>query len=132
MKVNGSIIYIMQVMTGSIVPKRYWSDLKRKLVKEGYAELYEKIVQLKFIAADGKYYATDCADTETMFLIIQSISSPKVEQLKRWLARVSKEWIDEIENPELSMYRMNSLYEKKGCQRSGSINRCAALPCTRI
>jgi DNA-damage-inducible protein D len=109
-----SITDIVQVLTGSSIPKRYWSDLKRKLAKEGYSELYEKIVQLKFAAADGKYYATDCATTETMFRIIQSIPSPKVEPLKRWLARVAKERIDEIENPELSMERMKELYEKKG------------------
>ena len=109
-----SVIDIVEVLTGSSIPKRYWSDLKRKLVKEGYSELYEKIVQLKFAAADGKFYATDCANTETMFRIIQSIPSPKVEPLKRWLAKVGKERIDEIENPELSMERMQALYEKKG------------------
>ncbi len=109
-----SIIDVIEVLTGSSIPKRYWSDLKRKLGKEGYSELYENIVQLKFTAADGKLYATDCASTETMFRIIQSVPSPKVEPLKRWLARVGKERIDEIENPELSMERMKELYEKKG------------------
>lgn len=109
-----AVIDIVEVLTGSSIPKRYWSDLKRKLAKEGYFELYEKIVQLKFVAADGKFYSTDCADTETMFRIIQSIPSPKVEPLKRWLAKVGKERIDEIENPELSMERMKSIYEKKG------------------
>ncbi|MDA8414394.1 MAG: Bro-N domain-containing protein [Desulfobacteraceae bacterium] len=109
-----AVIDIVEVLTGSSIPKRYWSDLKRKLAREGYFELYEKIVQLKFEAADGKFYSTDCADTETMFRIIQSIPSPKVEPLKRWLAKVGKERIDEIENPELSMERMKSLYEKKG------------------
>ena len=109
-----SIIDVIEVLTDSSIPKRYWSDLKRKLANEGYSELYEKIVQLKFAAADGKLYATDCANTETMFRIIQSIPSPKVEPLKRWLARVGKERIDEIENPELSMERMKELYEKKG------------------
>ncbi len=109
-----SVVDIVEVLTGSSIPKRYWSDLKRKLGKEGYAELYEKIVQLKFVASDGKFYATDCANTETMFRIIQSIPSPKVEPLKRWLAKVAKERIDEIENPELSMERMQDLYEKKG------------------
>ena len=76
--------------------------------------MYDKIVQLKFVAADGKYYATDCANTETMFRIIQSIPSPKVEPLKQWLARVGYERIEEIENPELSMERMQAVYEKKG------------------
>lgn len=109
-----SVVDIVQVLTGSSIPKRYWSDLKRKLGKEGYVELYEKIVQLKFAASDGKFYATDCANTESMFRIIQSIPSPKVEPLKRWLAKVARERIDEIENPELSMERMQELYEKKG------------------
>ena len=81
--------------------------------------MYEKIVQLKFAASDGKFYATDCANTETMFRIIQSIPSPKVEPLKRWLAKVAKERIDELENPELSMDRMKELYEKKGYSKTG-------------
>lgn len=109
-----SVIDIVDVLTASSTPKRYWSDLKRKLAKEGYIELYDKIVQLKFVAADGKYYATDCANTETMFRIIQSIPSPKIEPLKQWLARVGYERIEEIENPELSMERMQAVYEKKG------------------
>ena len=109
-----SVVAVVQVLTDSSIPKRYWSDLKRKLGKEGYVELYEKIVQLKFAASDGKFYATDCANTESMFRIIQSIPSPKVEPLKRWLAKVARERIDEIENPELSMERMQELYEKKG------------------
>lgn len=104
---------VIEVLTGSSIPKRYWSDLKRKL-NEGYSELYENIVQLKFAAADGKLYATDCASTETMFRIIHSVPSPKVEPLKRWLARVGKERIDEIEDTKLSMERMKELYEKKG------------------
>lgn len=109
-----SIIDIVDVLTDSNIPKRYWSDLKRKLTKEGYSELYDKIVQLKFTAADGKNYATDCANTETVFRVIQSIPSPKVEPLKQWLARVGYERLEEIENPELSMERMQALYEKKG------------------
>lgn len=109
-----SVVDIISVLTASNTPKRYWSDLKRKVTKEGYSELYDKIVQLKLVAADGKYYATDCANTETMFRIIQSITSPKVEPLKQWLARVGYERIEEIENPELSMERMQVVYEKKG------------------
>jgi hypothetical protein len=109
-----SVVDVIEVLTDSSIPKRYWSDLKRKLVTEGYSELYGKIVQLKFAAADGKFYATDCANTETMFRIIQSIPSPRVEPLKRWLAKVGKERIDEIEDPQLAMERMKELYEKKG------------------
>ncbi len=109
-----AVIDIVEVLTGSSIPKRYWSDLKRKLIAEGYTEVSEKIGQLKMIAPDGKQRVTDCANTETLFRIVQSIPSPKVEPLKRWLARVGKERIDEIENPELAMGRMQELYEKKG------------------
>jgi hypothetical protein len=109
-----SVIDIVEVLTGSDRPRKYWNDLKKKLLLEGYVEVSEKIGQLKMTAPDGKNRLTDCADTETMFRIIQSIPSPKVEPLKRWLAKVGKERIDEIENPELSMERMKSLYEKKG------------------
>jgi hypothetical protein len=109
-----SVIDIVEVLTGSSIPKRYWSDLKKKLLVEGFTEAYEKIVRLKMLAPDGKMRLTDCADTETMFRIIQSIPSPKVEPIKRWLAKVGKERLEEIENPELSMERMQFLYEKKG------------------
>jgi len=109
-----AVVDIVEVLTGSSIPKRYWSDLKRKLIAEGYSEVSEKIGQLKMTAPDGKQRFTDCANTETLFRIIQSIPSPKVEPLKRWLARVGKERIDEIENPELAMGRMQELYEKKG------------------
>lgn len=109
-----AVIDIVEVLTESSIPKRYWSDLKKKIVAEGYIEVSENIGQLKMPAPDGKMRLTDCANTETMFRVIQSIPSPKVEPLKRWLARVGKERIDEIENPELAMARMQGLYEKKG------------------
>jgi len=109
-----AVIDIVELLTDSSIPKRYWSDLKRKLIAEGFAEAYEKIVRLKMQAPDGKQRLTDCANTETLFRIIQSIPSPKVEPLKRWLAKVGKERLDEIENPELAMGRMQDLYEKKG------------------
>jgi len=109
-----SIIDVIVILVGGDRPRKYWNDLKKKLFQEGYDQLSEKIGQLKLQASDGKFYASDCANTETMFRIIQSIPSPKVEPLKRWLARVGKERIDEIENPELSMERMKELYEKKG------------------
>jgi len=109
-----SVIDIVEVLTGSDRPRKYWNDLKKKLTSEGYVEVSENIGQLKMATPDGKKRLTDCADTETMFRIIQSIPSPKVEPLKRWLAKVGRERIDEIENPELSMERMKSLYKKKG------------------
>jgi DNA-damage-inducible protein D len=109
-----SIIDVVQALVGGDRSRKYWNDLKKKLLQEGYDQLSEKIGQLKMQSSDGKFYATDCANTETLFRIIQSIPSPKVEPLKRWLARMGKERIDEIENPELSMARMQELYEKKG------------------
>ncbi len=108
-----SIIDIVEVLTDSTIPKRYWSDLKIRLKEEGF-ESYDKIVQLKLIAEDGKSRETDCADTETIFRIIQSIPSKKAEPFKRWLAKVGYERIQEIENPELAQERMKKLYELKG------------------
>lgn len=108
-----SIVDTIAVLTDSSIPKRYWSDLKKKLLKEGF-QLYEKIVQLKFEAADGKKYATDCAETSNLLRIIQSIPSPKAEPFKLWLAQVGYERLQEIENPELAQERMKELYEKKG------------------
>ena len=109
-----SIIDVIEVLVGSDRPRKYWNDLKKKLISEGYFEVSEKIGQLKMIAPDGKMRLTDCASTETMLRIIQSIPSPKVEPLKRWLAKVGKGRIDEIEDPQLAMERMKELYEKKG------------------
>ena len=109
-----SIIDVIEVLVGGDRPRKYWNDLKKKLITEGYFEVSEKIGQLKMTAPDGKLRFTDCANTETLFRVIQSIPSPKVEPRTRWLARVGKERMDEIENPELSMARMQELYEKKG------------------
>lgn len=110
-----SIIDVVEVLSGSENPRRYWSDLKRNLSeKEGFSELYEKIVQLKLIAPDGKMRETDAANTETLFRIIQSIPSPKAEPFKRWLAKVGYERIQEIEDPELATQRTRALYQAKG------------------
>lgn len=110
-----SIIDVIAVLTGSENPRRYWSDLKSKLSEEGIqTELYEKIVQLKMLAPDGKNRETDCTNTETLLRVIQSIPSPKAEPFKRWLAQVGYERIQEIEDPELAMKRMQEIYEAKG------------------
>ncbi len=108
-----SVVDIVGVLSESTIPKRYWSDLKIKLKEEGF-ESYDKIVQLKLKSGDGKEYETDCADTEGIFRIIQSIPSKKAEPFKRWLAKVGYERIQEIENPELAQERMKKLYELKG------------------
>ncbi|HLC71754.1 MAG TPA: BRO family protein [Candidatus Nanoarchaeia archaeon] len=108
-----SIIDVVAVLTGSSIPKRYWSDLKTKLQEEGF-EAYDKIVQLKLPAEDGKLRDTDSANTEILLRIIQSIPSPKAEPFKRWLAQVGYERIQEIENPELAQDRVKKYYELKG------------------
>ena len=102
------------MLTGTERPGKYWSDLKKKLSEEGYDELSEKIGQLKMQSSDGKYYETDCANTETMFRIIQSIPSPKAEPFKRWLAKAGFERVQEIEDPELATKRTRALYKAKG------------------
>src|SRR3989338_3332054 len=97
-----SVIDVVKVLTGSTIPRRYWSDLKIKLQNEG-SEVYEKIVQLKLQASDGKYYQTDAADTEVMLRIVQSIPSPNAEPFKLWLARVGYERLEETADPELAI-----------------------------
>lgn len=109
-----AIIDVVQVLTESSNARRYWSDLKRKLLKEGYNELYENIVQLKLEAPDGKLRETDCASTEGLLRIIQSIPSPKAEPFKRWLAKVGYERLQEIEDPELASKRAREIYKAKG------------------
>jgi len=108
-----SVIDIVEALDASTIPKRYWSDLKTKLSMEGF-EPYDKIVQLKLTAEDGKLRETDCANTKNMFRIIQSIPSPKAEPFKLWLAQVGYERIQEIENPELAQNRVKEYYELKG------------------
>lgn len=100
-----SIVDVVEVLTDSENPRRYWSDLKRKLKAEGANELYEKIVQLKLKAPDGKRRLTDVADTQQLLRIIQSIPSPKAEPFKRWLAQVGRERIEETIDPELTIDR---------------------------
>ncbi len=109
-----SIIDIIEALTGTERPRKYWGDIKKKLIKEGYSEVSENIGQLKMIAPDGKKRETDCASTETIFRIIQSIPSPKAEPFKRWLARVGYERVQEIEDPELATKRTKMLYKLKG------------------
>lgn len=109
-----SIIDVIRVLTGSENPRRYWSDLKRKLKMEGADELYENIVQLKMRAPDGKMRLTDAANTERLLRIIQSIPSPHAEPMKRWLARVGRERIEETIDPEQAIDRALETYLKKG------------------
>jgi hypothetical protein len=108
-----SIIDVIEILTGSSIPKRYWSDLKKKLTTEG-SQLYENIVQLKFESTDGKKYATDCLDTPNLLRLIQSIPSPKAEPFKQWLAKVGYERMQEIQDPEMSLERARENWQKFG------------------
>ncbi len=108
-----SVVDVVGALTGSSIPRRYWSDLKISLKNEG-SELYEKIVQLKMVAEDGKVRDTDSADVETMFRLIQSIPSPNAEPFKLWLAKVGYERIEETHDPELAIDRALRTYLKKG------------------
>lgn len=108
-----SIIDVIEVLTGTDRPRKYWNDLKTKLNNEG-SELSEKIGQLKMQSADGKNYKTDVADTEQLFRLIQSVPSPKAEPFKMWIAKVARERIDEIEDPEIGIDRLLETYLRKG------------------
>lgn len=108
-----SIIDVIEILTGTDRPRKYWSDLKVKLKKEG-SELSEKIGQLKIQAEDGKMRLTDVADTEQLFRLIQSIPSPKAEPFKLWLAKVATERLDEMQDPELTIDRALEQYLKLG------------------
>ncbi len=112
-----SIIDIVAILSESSNPKRYWSDLKSKLKREG-SQVYENIVQLKMLASDGKKYKTDCFSTEDLLRAIQSIPSPKAEPFKLWLAKVGYERIEETEDPELAFDRAMQTYLKKGYSKN--------------
>lgn len=109
-----SIIDVIQILSESNNPRRYWSDLKRKLQQEGFIQLYEIIVQLKLESSDGKKYATDCTDTKNLLRIIQSIPSPKAEPFKIWLAKTGYERMQEIADPEQSLDRARENWQKLG------------------
>jgi len=104
---------VIEVLTGTDRPRKYWSDLKAKLKKEG-RKLSAKIGQLKLQSSDGKSYKTDVADTEQLFRLIQSIPSPKAEPFKQWLAQVEAERLDEMQDPELTIDRALEQYLKLG------------------
>ena len=108
-----SIIDVIEALTESDRPRKYWSDLKTKLQKEG-SELSDFIGQLKMMAPDGKMRLTDVADSEQLFRLIQSISSPKAEPFKLWLAQIASERLDELQDPELTIDRALEQYLQLG------------------
>lgn len=108
-----AVVDVVEILTESVKPRDYWYRLKKR-EKENGIELSTNCRQLKMISSDGKSYKTECADTETLLRIIQSIPSPKAEPFKRWLAKVGYERLEEIENPELASKRTREIYKAKG------------------
>ena len=109
-----SVVDVIAALTESNIPRNYWSDLKRQLIKEG-SELHEKIVQLKLKSLkDGKMYQTDTLDTAGILRLIESVPSPKAEPFKIWLANLGKERVDEVFDPELAINRAVNYYRNKG------------------
>ena len=108
-----SVIDVVEVLTDSLRPRKYWNDLKIKLHGEG-SEVSEKIGQLKMVSPDGKKRLTDVADTQTMLRLIQSIPSPRAEPFNLWLAKVGYERIEETADPELAIDRAMKTYLQKG------------------
>lgn len=108
-----SVVDVCGALTDSLDSRKYWNKLKQRLGEEG-SEVVTICRQFKLMAPDGKKRATDCANTEGIFRIIQSIPSPKAEPFKQWLAKVGKERLQEIENPELAIERARLTYERKG------------------
>jgi hypothetical protein len=104
-----SVVDVVEALTDSPSPRQYWGVLKGR-----EPQLLTFCLQLKLPSSDGKYYSTDCANTKSMFRIIQSIPSPRAEPFKLWLAQVGYERVEEIQNPELAQERMKQLYEQKG------------------
>lgn len=109
-----SVVDVVEALTDSAKPSVYWSVMKERVKKDDGIQLFTICKQLKLESSDGKRYKTDCANTEGIFRIIQSIPSPKAEPFKRWLAKVGYERVQEIEDPEVATKRTRLLYKAKG------------------
>jgi len=126
-----SVVDVVRVLTESKNPQQYWYTLKGRLAQEGANGPLTICKGLKLPAADGKMRETDCADTETMLRIIQSIPSPKAEPFKQWLAQVGTERLEEIEDPEkaLDEWRERAIrsYMARGYSEGWARNRVDAI-----
>lgn len=108
-----SVVDVVGILSGSKNPNRYWSDLKRNLKKEG-SDVLDNVEKIKMLSADNKFHKTDVVTTEPLFRIIQSIPSPNAEPFKLWLARLGRERLEEIADPELISQRRIQTYREKG------------------
>ena len=122
-----SVVDAIGALTGSGRPRKYWSDLKKKLLEEGHLELSEKIGQLKLKSSDGKYYNTDVCDIEEMFRIIESIPSKNAEPIKQWLAHLGSERINETFDPSITVQRAIDTYRKKGYDEDWILKRIKGI-----
>ena len=122
-----SVVDVVGILSGSSRPRKYWSDLKKNLIEEGHNQLSEKIGQLKLKSSDGKYYNTDVCDIEEMLRIIESIPSKNAEPIKRWLAHLGSERIDEVFNPSIGIQRSIDLYRNKGYDEDWIIRRIKGI-----
>jgi len=109
-----SVVDVVEALTDSVKPRVYWNAMKTRVKSEDGIQLSTICRQLKLQSSDGKFYETDCANTEGIFRIIQSIPSPKAEPFKLWLARVGYERVEETEDPEIAIQRAMATYLKKG------------------
>lgn len=124
-----SIVDIIEILSESKNPRRYWTDLKRKIEIEENVQLYENIVQLKLPSIkDGKKYTTDCGNRETIFRIIQSVPSPNAEPFKLWFARLAEERIQEINDPSIAIERARQTYLNKGYSEEWVNARIKGIP----
>ena len=122
-----NVVDVISALTDSKIPKRYWTDLKRDLIKEG-SQLYENIVQLKMKSKkDGKNYPADTLNTKGILRLIESVPSPKAEPFKLWLAQMGKERIDEIFDPEIAINRAVEYYRKRGYDDKWIKNRLTGI-----
>lgn len=121
-----SVVDVISILTESKIPRRYWTDLKRKLLEEG-SQLYENIVQLKLESSDGKKYLTDTLDTQGIFRLVESVPSPKAEPFKMWLASLGKERIDEVFDPEKAIHRGIEYYLNHGYSEEWIERRLKAI-----
>lgn len=121
-----SVVDVIETLTDTDRPRKYWNDLKIKLLEEG-SELSDKIGQLKLPSSDGKYYLTDVADTEVLLRLIQSIPSPNAEPFKLWLAKVGYERLEETADPELAITRALKTYLAKGYSPAWIMQRLKSI-----
>ena len=127
-----SIVDIIEILTDSPSPKTYWAKLKKKPTEESGSEVFPNLELLKMVASDGKKYKTDAVNTRGVLRILMSVSSPKAEPFKVWLAEVGNQTLIETENPELGIERFAELYKAKGYSDEWIQNRLKSIETRKL